>query len=360
MTENDFVPRRPLSPGESGKVSWTAPSNIALVKYWGKKGEQLPANASLSFTLSDCKTQTSLEFEPLKGKSAEIKFDIFLDGKSREDFRSKIQLFLSRIQKYFPVLPHYRYSIHTSNTFPHSSGIASSASGMAALAACFTEMEALLTGGMETDFFMNKVSFLARLGSGSAGRSIQGNIMEWGQHPGVPGSSDLYAIPYPFDLHPVFHTYRDTILLVETGIKRVSSSSGHELMLGHPFAGPRFEVAGNHIERLRDVFKNGDLDTFIEIVEHEALALHAMMMTSSPSFILMRPATLSVIEAVRDFRNQSGIPICFTLDAGANVHLLYPEEHLSVITRFIQDQLVAYCQNGHYLCDKIGKGIQKA
>ncbi len=359
MTEKNFVPRGQLSPDESGRVSWTAPSNIALVKYWGKKGEQLPANASLSFTLSHCKTETSLEFEPLRSKNTDIDFDIFLDGENIVDFRPKIQSFLLKIYKYFPVLPHYRYTIRTSNTFPHSSGIASSASGMAALAACFTEMEALLSGGMEADFFMKKASFLARLGSGSASRSIQGSIMEWGEHHFIPGSSDLYGIPFPFDLHPVFHTYRNTILLLETGVKQVSSSRGHELMKGHPLAGPRYEIAGNHIEKLCGVFKTGDLDLFVEIVEHEALALHAMMMTSRPSYILMKPATLNVIEEIRSFRNQSGIPVCFTLDAGANVHVLYPKEYEPGIMKFIQDQLVAYCQNGHYLCDRIGEGIQR-
>ncbi|OYX86017.1 MAG: diphosphomevalonate decarboxylase, partial [Flavobacteriales bacterium 32-34-25] len=95
---------------------------------------------------------------------------------------------------------------------------------------------------------------------------------------------------------------------------------------------------------------------FIKIVESEALTLHAMMMTSMPYFILMKPNTLEIINKIWSFRNNTQIPVCFTLDAGANVHVLYPNKDKETVLQFIKDELVGYCQNGQYLCDEIGNG----
>ena len=101
---------------------------------------------------------------------------------------------------------------------------------------------------------------------------------------------------------------------------------------------------------------SGDLDAFIAMVEREALTLHAMMMTSSPYYLLMKPNTLSIIESVWEFRRETGTPLCFTLDAGANVHLLYPRENKDKVLQFIKNELVAYCEKGQYICDQVGAG----
>ena len=107
------------------------------------------------------------------------------------------------------------------------------------------------------------------------------------------------------------------------------------------------------------IFKEGNLNAFIEIVESEALTLHAFMMTSMPYFILMKPNTLEIINRIWRFRQDTGLHICFTLDAGANVHILYPEKEAEAIYEFIKTELVAYCQNGHYICDRIGFGANQ-
>ncbi|MDX1315595.1 MAG: diphosphomevalonate decarboxylase, partial [Eudoraea sp.] len=151
---------------------------------------------------------------------------------------------------------------------------------------------------------------------------------------------------------------QDTILLVHRGQKQVSSTVGHKLMEGHPFAAQRFEQAHGNLTDIKEIMINGDLDAFVALVEREALTLHAMMMTSSPYFILMKPNTLSIIESVWEFRLQSGIPACFTLDAGANVHLLYPGQNKDEVLQFIKNELVAYCENGQYICDQVGKGTE--
>ncbi len=359
MIEKDFIPSTYKFEPEQGKVQYTAPSNIALVKYWGKKPNQIPANASVSFTLDECKTITSVGFTKLNKENKDYSFELLFEGKSREDFKPKIELFFMRIEKYLPFLKKYHFAIDTSNSFPHSSGIASSASGMAALALCLMDMEKQMVPGMDPEFFFRKASFLARLGSGSACRSVKGNLVQWGEHNEITGSTNLYGIPYPYEVDEVFKSYQDTILLVHKGQKSVSSTVGHDLMHNHPFAKNRFGQAHENLIRLRSIFAEGNLKDFIEVVESEALTLHAMMMTSIPYFILMKPNTLNIIEKIWEFRRETQNHLCFTLDAGANVHLLYPEDEKNEVNKFIKDELIAYCENGQYICDRIGFGAKK-
>lgn len=358
MTEKDFIPKKYQNTLDSGSVTWSSPSNIALVKYWGKKENQIPANPSISFTLDACKTNTTLTYSK-KGNSNNFSFDVFLDKERKDDFKPKIETFFERIEKYAPFLKDYHFIINTKNTFPHSSGIASSASGMSALALCLVSMERDLSSEMTDEYFSKKASFLARLGSGSACRSIEGDLIVWGKHEEFIDSSDLFGVKYPFDVHESFKNYHDTILLVDKGEKQVSSTVGHNLMHNHPFAEQRFSQAHKNLSRLINIFKEGDLKSFIEIVESEALTLHGMMMTSRPYFILMKPNTLEIINKIWRFRQDTGLHICFTLDAGANVHILYPEDESDEVYEFIKTELVAYCQNGHYICDRIGFGAKQ-
>ena len=368
---NDFIPSGYSYSLEKGSFSWTAPSNIALVKYWGKKDNQIPANPSLSFTLNRCKTITTLSFAKkhfdtsaslstgkLSLTDSEFSFDLLFEGKPKEDFKPKIQKFFERIAVYLPFLKEYHFTIDTQNTFPHSSGIASSASGMAALAMNLMSLEKALNPEMPDDYFYKKASFLARLGSGSACRSIKGSVVVWGNHENIKESSDLFGVEFPNAIHKNFKNYQDTILLVDKGTKQVSSSVGHDLMHNHPFAERRFTQAHENLDKLIGVFESGNIAEFIKIVESEALTLHAMMMTSMPYFILMKPNTLEIINAIWKFRNETKIQVGFTLDAGANVHLLYPESSKEKILQFINDELVGYCQNGQYICDEIGIGSQ--
>lgn len=364
--ENHFISPNYSHTIEQGSFSWSSPSNIALVKYWGKKENQIPANPSISFTLNNCKTITTLAFAK-KENQDNFSFNLLFEGQPKEDFKPKIQKFFERIEIYCPFLKHYHFIIETQNTFPHSSGIASSASGMAALAMNIMSLEKALNPEITNEYFYKKASFLARLGSGSACRSIKGSIVIWGHerertgeanHINIPESSDLFGVEFSSTIHNNFKNYQDTILLVDKGEKQVSSTVGHDLMHGHPFAERRFDQANDNLTKLIAVFENGNLDEFIKIVESEALTLHAMMMTSIPYFILMKSNTLEIINAIWKFRNETKIPICFTLDAGANVHVLYPEKHKNNVLQFIKNELVGYCQNGQYICDEIGNGSQ--
>jgi len=357
MTEHDFISKAYSKTLERGKVTWESPSNIALVKYWGKKKHQIPENPSISFTLNECKTMTSLTFTK-KESNHDFSFEVILDGEKKDDFKPKIQTFFERIESFLPFLKDYHFVIDTKNTFPHSSGIASSASGMSALALCLMSIEKELGSEMSEEFFNQKASFLSRLGSGSACRSVEGDLIVWGKHKQITNSTDLYGVKYPFEVHENFKNYQDTILLVDKGEKQVSSTVGHNLMHGHPFAEERFNQAHDNLSKLIHIFKEGDLNSFIKIVESEALTLHAMMMTSMPYFILMKPNTLEIINKIWRFRRETNLHICFTLDAGANVHILYPEKEAAQILEFIKSELVAFCQNEQYICDRIGFGAK--
>ncbi|MEH1006169.1 diphosphomevalonate decarboxylase [Winogradskyella sp. ECml5-4] len=362
MTEQDFILKSYNSNIDKGSVKWASPSNIALVKYWGKKAHQIPENPSISFTLSDCKTITEMTYT--KKDNQGFSFDIYFEGEKNEAFIPKIQTFFERIEIYMPFLKDYHFKIETSNTFPHSSGIASSASGMSAIALCLMSIEKELSvpesDNVEfQDYFNQKASFLARLGSGSACRSIEGELVVWGKNESIVGSSDLYGVKFEGDVHANFKNYQDTILLVDKGEKQVSSTVGHQLMYGHPFATKRFAQAHDNLAKLKTILASGDLNAFIKIVESEALTLHAMMMTSMPYFILMKPNTLEIINKIWAFREKTDSKICFTLDAGANVHVLYPEKEKDDVLQFIKNELANYCQNGHYICDQIGHGANQ-
>lgn len=373
MTETDFILKDfSLENISNGSFTWKTPSNIALVKYWGKQEPQIPENASISFTLDACFTLTTLEYklkeesqpEHVSGSAVEMlkqvqhdhNFEIYFEGEKKEDFKPKIATFFKRIAQYVPFLKEFEFVIKSENSFPHSSGIASSASGMGALALCVMSLEKAINPTMTDKYFNKKASFLARLGSGSACRSIEGPLIVWGNHLEIEGSSDLFGVKFPFKIHDNFKNYQDTILLVDEGEKQVSSTVGHQLMHNHPFAKQRFQQANSNISKISKVLQSGDLSTFIALVESEALSLHAMMMTSNPYFILMKPNTLKIINEIWDFRAQSNSNICFTLDAGANVHVLFPEKEKETVNNFIKSNLMQFCQENHYICDSIGEG----
>ncbi len=357
MTEKDFILiHSDTSKLTKGSFTWESPSNIALVKYWGKSEPQIPKNASISFTLSNCKTITTLQFSKKENLTKDFNVEVIFEGEKKDAFKPKILQFFKRIEQYVPFITEFNFVLETKNTFPHSSGIASSASGLSALSLCIMSIEKEINPNISPEYFNQKASFLARLGSGSASRSVEGEIVVWGKHETIAESSDLYGVKFPFKIHSNFSKYQDTILLVDRGEKQVSSTVGHQLMYEHPFAQQRFDQAQENITKLTKILQNGDLKAFVNLVESEALSLHAMMMTSNPYFILMKPNTLKIIEKIWAYRKEYDSNICFTLDAGANVHVLYPEKEKEKIQFFIEKELSELCQNKHYINDCVGKG----
>lgn len=343
---------------EINKVTWRSPSNIALVKYWGKKpGMQIPANPSVSITLQHCYSETSVTLVKKEGKSKDIELRFYFDGKENMAFRLRMLKFFDTVSKSFPLLQQYGLLIHSTNSFPHSSGIASSASAMSALALCLCDLQAQLDGKKTAgDKFLQHASHYARLGSGSAARSIYPYAAEWGKSKLVKGSSDEYAVPFEKKLHKVFKGLQDTILIASSAEKKVSSRIGHSLMKTNPFAKARYEQAGKNLKNILAALKTGDLEKFGYIVEEEAMTLHALMMSSSPSFILLAPSTLKMIEKIRRYREESKLPVYYSLDAGPNIHLFYPNNIKRKVDDFIFAELEKHCEQGKMIHDNAGPG----
>ena len=338
------------------KITWQCPSNLAIVKYWGKHGNQLPSNPSISFTLSTSHTTTSIRWE----EAERFGFTFLLDGEAKPSFHGKLEQFFLKITDRLPWLAGVRLHIETSNSFPHSSGIASSASAFGALGLCLAELNAIMADfPADEEHLLQEAAILARLGSGSATRSLYGGFVAWGKHPAYPETSDLYGTPWKGAIHPAFDALQDIILLVDPGQKAVSSTAGHALMENHPFAQQRFEVARQNMVKLEAILASGNWPAFLELAEAEALMLHGLMMSSSPNYLLVRPDTVAILEKVRAFRRESGLPVGFSLDAGANVHLLFPAEVNNEVLTFVNQQLAAHCQKGSYLCDQIGSGPKR-
>jgi len=321
--------------------SWRSPSNIALIKYWGKHGIQLPKNPSLSFTLSACHTDMTMHVD---NGSSEPKLSVLYDGNERPAFEPKIKSFFNRISDQLPWLLHSSIVIDSVNTFPHGAGIASSASSMGAMALCLADIDDQInarSADAKDNAWWNRVSEFARLGSGSACRSVFPIAALWGKINSIPGSNDSYAIPWADHTSSLYHQYQDTILVVSAEEKSVSSSMGHDLMDAHPYAEKRYADAGKNMLSLIDSMKTDSaIDQFISICESEALQLHALMMSGPNPFMLIEPGTISIIKEIWRFRKESGIPVCFTLDAGPNVHLLYPSSYKASVLDWIKTNLV--------------------
>jgi len=357
LLEETEKARKTAYPATGGKLGWSCPSNIAIVKYWGKRIFQIPMNPSLSMTLKQARTETRIEYEyDPDRRQQEIHF--LFERRGAPAFEERIISFVSRIQPYIPCLSHTSLRIDSRNTFPHSSGIASSASAMGALSMCLVQLEQEVIGDAYPHDPLKKASFIARLGSGSASRSIYPLLALWGKTNEWSASSDEYAIPVT-GFHEGFLETRDTILIVESGQKKISSSAGHSLMEKNPFSAVRFNQARDNLKRLKSILTEGDWTGFISLMEEEALTLHAMMMTGRPGYILMQPNSISILQKIMEFREETGYRAGFTLDAGANVHFLYSGQDADAVDHFITSELQEYCEDETVIRDGMGNGPEK-
>ena len=337
------------------KVKWRCPSNIAIVKYWGKKPVQIPCNSSLSITLSDSFTEVEVELSE-KTSDKKVELTYYFEGEVSDLFGRKVEVYFENNIESFPYLKEKAVTIHSINSFPHSAGIASSASAFGAIALAMLDLAYAQEDKEIDDEFYQKASNLARLGSGSACRSLFPSYSMWGQNDLVAGSSNEKAIEVK-DIHPSFQDMRDAILIIEDEPKKVSSTIGHGLMNNHPYASARFAQANKRTAQLIEILRTGDIEGFIQISESEALTLHAMMMTSSEYYLLVKPGTIKAIEKLMQFRMEYLVPVCFTLDAGPNLHVLYPAKYEEKVVEFINTELKDTYKK--VIFDKEGEGPTK-
>ena len=351
----------------SGATEWFSPSNIAIVKYWGKKGGQHPQNASISFTLSQSQTRTRVAYSP-RLEDEGILRSFYFQGQGSEGFKQRVEAYLnSMVEREFPLLRQYSLNIMTENTFPHSCGLASSSSAFSSLALCLCEIYQRLEEstashqlfGTENGEFRRWASRIAREGSGSACRSLYAPMSLWGVCEGVDFSRDEFAIPLE-GIHPNFLQLKNVICLVDKKNKRISSRMGHQLMDNCPFSSARYKTANERVVKLIDILRSGDLWAFIKLAEEEAMALHGMMMLSSLSYLILQPNSLSIMEKIRDFRRRYRIPIGFTMDAGPNIHLIYfdKDEERDRIRRFLLEEIAPFTEG--LIEDELGMGPRRS
>ncbi len=288
-----------------------AHSNLAFVKYWGKVDStlNLPQNGSISMNLSSVTTTTTVEFNStLEADEINIKDD------EKTATKLRTQKHLDRIRSIAGVKMYARVS--SENSFPMGVGIASSASGMAALtlAAC---------SALELDLSLKELSILARQGSGSACRSILSGFVEW-----LPGNSseESFAVQIA---EPDHWNIVDIAVSVSKTEKTVSSSEGHKFVANSPFWDSRLGTIQKRLEIVRRSIIEKDFRTFGREVESEALSLHAIAFTSSyekentwySGIYYWTPETLELLIAIQEWRKR-GLELYFTLDAGPTVHIL--------------------------------------
>lgn len=333
------------------RAEWQSPSNLAIVKYWGKKEIQKPLNPSISFSLKNAVTTTRVT----ASHSKKAGFTFLLDGNKKDTFNAKIGNLLQLASASLPFIATHHLTVESSNTFPHSSGIASSASSMSALALCLAEIQQKVYNKVDYKLDMQSVSELARMGSGSAARSLYGGWTIWGKTPLINESSDNYAIELK-DIHPSFMQIANAILIIKPESKKVSSSQGHALMNNHPFGEARIKQANDNTQQLLEVLKTGDWNQFFDIAEHEALSLHALMMSSNPGYTLLHANSLKVIEEVRKAFLDLQLPVGFSMDAGPNVHLLYPKYEEKNILPWIEERIRPLCYEQKIIFDQLGDG----
>ena len=334
---------------------WKSPSNIALLKYWGKRDGQLPVNPSLSFSLSKAHTITKLTATHDTNNSG-IKA---INNNTEHPFLLKIKPFWQTVLKEIPMLNNFSIAIETNNTFPHSAGIASSASGFSALALALLDLSESISGNKlnDADFF-KYASSLSRMGSGSACRSVYGGFTVWGATDLSQHCSDYYAIDINQNIHSSFHNLQDAILLVSAKEKSLSSTKGHALMKEHPYANGRLLQVNNNLQLFKKALSEGDLYLLSQLSENEALSLHALIMSSAGGDILLEPASLELIQRIRNARN-SGLSVFFTIDAGPNIHLIYPDTEKIKVEEFIKNELYDICSVDKVIFDYCGKGPEK-
>jgi diphosphomevalonate decarboxylase len=341
------------------KATASTSPNIAFIKYWGARDldEAIPQNPSISMTLSRCRTRTTVEFRPGardpdvvslpvkrcegdRSVAAERVLpleEIALVG-APEAFSAKACRHLDRLRSWAGLRG--QFLVATENNFPSDAGIASSASGFAALAVAAVRALGRSPDGPE-------LSSLARLsGSGSAARSVYGGFVIW---PANGEDARFPAVP----LFPAEHwDLRDLIVIVESGPKPVSSRDGHARASTSPHFIERQCLLPKRLETVHRAIATASLDELGPVLEEEAIELHLIAMSSKPPIFYWKPATLDVLDRVRSLREVGAAVGWSTMDAGANVHVLCEAHHEATLLR----ELEAVPGVVRVIPDRVGEG----
>lgn len=297
------------------KASAIACANIAFIKYWGNRNHKLrlPSNGSISMNLASLYTQTEIQMD------ADLKQDaLTLNGMPQNNSPLKrVQTFMDQIRKLSGVM-HYAQII-SFNNFPPSAGLASSASGFAALTVAASRAYGL-------NLSERDLSRLARRGSGSAARSIPAGFVEW-----YAGHNDQDS--YAETIAPADHwNLMDCIAVIHKEPKKISSTQGHQLAETSPVQEARILDCERRLDICRNAIHKKDFSLLAEIIELDSNLLHAVMMTSTPPLLYWEGTSIEIMKAVRGWR-KNGIPAAYTFDAGPNAHVICEHRYHDEITK---------------------------
>lgn len=296
----------------SSKATAIAPSNIAFTKYWGKKDEllRLPENGSISMSLSNLLTTTTVEFsDKYKGD------EIIIDGIKEEGPSERVIEHLDRVRKLANT--DKKAKVISNNNFPSGTGLSSSASGFAALTVSACAAAGLNLGELE-------LSILARLGAGSACRSIPGGFVEW-----LDGETSETS--YAVSIFPAsYWDIADVVAIVSTGKKDVPTSAGHKTAQSSPFMKVRLISMKEKNKKVKKLIEQKKFSEFGELLEAEALELHAIMLTQKPALIYWTPGTLRIMKLIGHWR-KDGIQVYFTINTGQDIHLICEQQNIDKV-----------------------------
>jgi diphosphomevalonate decarboxylase len=296
-----------------------AAPNIAFIKYWGNRDNvlRLPVNGSISMNLDGLFTRTTVSFQP------SLPFDeLIINGHEiTGQGLDRVSYILDIVRGMANIYD--RAEVITENNFPSGAGIASSASAFAALA---------LAGSKAAGLDLNEpeLSRLARRGSGSASRSIPSGFVEWQM-----GTTDEDSFAFSI-AEPTHWNLVDCVAVVSASHKKTGSTEGHSIAPTSPLQAARVADAPRRLEICRKAILEKDFDSFASMVELDSDIMHSVMMTSTPTLHYWNPASLSVMNAVRQWRSE-GLPACYTVDAGPNVHVICPETEAHIVDNRLRE-----------------------
>jgi diphosphomevalonate decarboxylase len=304
--------------------------NIAFIKYWGNADHQsrIPLSGSLSMNLEGLETKTSVEFD------SSLKEDFLrLNGTPMTgNPLMRVSNILNQVRDIAGIIE--KATVTSTNNFPTGSGIASSASAFSALA-----LAASNAAGLSLD--EKSLSILARTESGSASRSIPSGYVEW-------FAGDAHGNSYAASIAPISHwDLSDNVAIISNEHKTVGSTGGHKIAHTSPLQDARIADAQRRLDICRSALMDKDFTKFAKIVELDSNIMHSVMMTSNPNLFYWEPATIDVMKSVIEWRNE-GLDVCYTIDAGPNVHVISPRNiHTEIKNRLASIPGVQHVITGH-------------
>ena len=292
--------------------------NIAFIKYWGNRDNalRLPANGSISMNLDGLFTRTTVTFNSSQRDSLIIN-DHNVTGKGLE----RVSYILDLVRRMANI--NERAEVSSTNNFPAGAGIASSAAAFAALALASSRAAGLtLSEG--------QLSRLARRGSGSASRSIPSGFVEWMMGTGDDDSVAVSIAP------PEHWALTDCIAIVNASHKKTGSTEGHAIAGTSPLQNVRVADTPRRLDICRNAILQKDFEAFANIIELDSDIMHSVMMTSTPPLMYWQSATVEIFHQVRGWRS-SGLPVGYTVDAGANVHVICLAENAKEVENRLRE-----------------------